>query len=251
MMGKMSLFQKVYLVILIVVLFVVSASTTYAYWAAKASSTEEALKTESTIYSINMEILPLYNDFSFIPMNDVDAVKALGNGCKDKYGRGACAAYKMRVFGYSQNLAYISGYMDVTTNNMVNLSYMVYRESETYEEGKCVNIENKNYCAVYNATPIGEGVNLSLGDRYDVYGLESAEFIILLWLTNLDTSQNEFDIGSFNAIVTMQAGSGGEIKGSISSAIIVDDSNDDTSVDDNKDSTDDTNSEDTSGNTEG
>ena len=30
-----------------------------------------------------------------------DDVKALRNGCRDKYGRGACSAYKMNVFGYN------------------------------------------------------------------------------------------------------------------------------------------------------
>ena len=44
-----------------------------------------------------------------------------------------------------------------------------------------------------------------------------------MWLSNLNVSQNETDIGTFEAIVTMQAGSGGEIKGSISSALIIDD----------------------------
>ena len=35
--------------------------------------------------------------------------------------------------------------------------------------------------------------------------------------------QNNIDIGSFNAVVTMQSGNGGEIKGVILSAIIVED----------------------------
>lgn len=233
-MDKRVEIKKLYLILFIVVVFVLGTGTTYAYWTATTSSTSEAIKTESTIYSINMEILPLYNDFSFIPMNDNDAVKALKRGCKDKYDRGACAAYKMRVFGYSNTLGYVSGYMDITTNNMINLSYMMYMESDTYDEDNCVSIEDKNYCKVLEPNHMGDGKNLTLGDKYDVAGTESVEFILLLWLTNLDERQNEFDIGNFNAVVTMQAGSGGEIKGVISSAINVDNSeDDDNSSDDN------------------
>lgn len=220
MIRKMSKFQVFYLVIFVITVFILSAGTTYAYWAATTSSTQESLQAQSTIYSINMEILPLYSDFSFIPMNDEDAVKALKNKCLDKYGRGACSAYKMRVFGYSDTLGFVSGYMDVKTNNMTNLSYMVYRESETFTEGSCVELEGKNYCVALEAKPMGDGVGLTLGDKYDVFGTDSVEFIILIWLTNLETSQNKFDIGSFTGIVTMQAGNGGEIKGTISSAVI-------------------------------
>ena len=41
----------------------------------------------------------------------------------------------------------------------------------------------------------------------------------MFWLTNLQESQNTFDIGSFTATVTIQAGNGGEIKGTIASAV--------------------------------
>ena len=43
-----------------------------------------------------------------------------------------------------------------------------------------------------------------------------------MWLTNLNESQNEFDIGSYQATVTIQAGNGGEVKGTIASAVKLD-----------------------------
>ena len=54
----------------------------------------------------------------------------------------------------------------------------------------------------------------------------NTNFILLVWLSNFKFSQNDIDIGNFEAAVTMQAGNGGEIKGSISSVIIFDDDND-------------------------
>lgn len=215
--------KNIYLIIIVTTLFLTVSSTTYAYWVATASSQTNSINTQSTIYNINMTLLPLYNDSTFIPMNDTDALKALSHKCKDKYNRGACSAYQIHVFGYNSDLNYISGIMDITTNNMTNLSYMVYQISDTFEEDKCITIEKENYCISKEATPIGTGEKLSLGDSYNVQGIEETKFILLIWLTNLSTSQNEEDIGSFNATVTIQAGSGGEIKGSISSAIKIND----------------------------
>lgn len=215
-------FKLIYAVIAIMFFIVMVIGSTYAYWAATAVSANNALHTESTIYSISMEIRPIYYDFSFIPMNDTDALKALNNKCRDKYDRGACSAYQIRVYDYNPDLSYISGFMDVTTDNMENLSYMMLRLSDTFDERTCVQLEGENYCIVKEATAVAEGKNLSLGDAYDVTGMVDTKFILLIWLTNLSVNQNDFDIGNFNAILTMQAGNGGEIKGSIASVIKVD-----------------------------
>lgn len=213
--------KLLYIFLMGLVLAITTIGTTYAYWTATASSTSHAVQTESTIFKISMDITPLYSDFSFIPMNDGDALKALKNECKDKYGRGACSAYTLKVYDYNADLGYISGYMDVNTNNITNLSYMLFRLGDTYDENSCVMLEDGPYCMVKEVTPVGDGKNLSLGDAYDIAGMDETKFILLIWLTNFDFSQNEADIGTFDAIVTMQAGSGGEIKGTISSRVEV------------------------------
>lgn len=205
------------------VLSVMTIGATYAYWAASAASLNNAVTTESTIYRISMDITPMYHDFSIIPMDDVDALKALNNQCKDKFDRGACFAYMIDVYDYNSDLDYISGIMDITTSNMQNLSYMMLRLSDDYEEERCVSIEGDFYCIAKDATSMGDGVGLSLGDAYNVTGMTSTKFILLMWLTNLQLSQNDIDIGNFNAVITMQAGNGGEIKGSIASAIKIGD----------------------------
>lgn len=213
-------FRLLYGAFAIIILSITTIGATYAYWTASTQSASNSIMTESTIYSISMDIQPLYHDFSIIPMDDEDTIKALANKCKDKYDRGACSAYTIRVYDYNENLDFISGYMDITTNNMQNISYMVLRISDVYEEGKCVTVDDEEiYCLTKNATPMGDGVMLSLGDSYDVKGMSDTKFILLMWLSNLKESQNNIDIGSFEAVVTMQAGNGGQIKGSIASAI--------------------------------
>lgn len=236
-------FKLLYGILIIFVLAIATVGSTYAFWAATASSANNAVQTESTIFSISMQLNPLYHGFSVIPMNDEYALKALANNCRDKYDRGACSAYTIYIYDWNENLDFISGLMDVSVTNMQNLSYMMLRLSDTYEEGKCAKVEvgnidnnenetnenvgtienaniiTENYCIVKEATSVGEGVGLSLGNAYDVTGMTDTKFILLMWLSNLNYSQNDIDLGSFNATITMQAGNGGQIKGSISSAV--------------------------------
>ena len=218
-MSKNNKPKTIYLFIILLTVIVSITGATYAYWTASANSVNNAVQTSSTIYSISMEITQLYSGFSFIPMNDDDALKALKNECKDKYDRGACAAYKIRVYDYNEDLNFISGFMNINTKNMENISYMMYRISDELDEDNCASINEKNYCIATNPTKAIVDKDLSLGDSYSVAGTTETEFILLIWLTNLNTNQNDTDIGEFNAIVTMQAGNGGEIKGSIASVI--------------------------------
>ena len=218
----------IYLIIIILTTIVTITGATFAYWTASTNSTQNAVKTHSTIYSISMDITPIYQGFSLIPMNDEYALKGLKNQCKDKYDRGACLAYNIRVYDYNEDLKFISGIMDINTIGMQNISYMMYRISDEYIEESCVTINQKYYCVVKEPAHMNEGIGLSLGDKYDVSGMEETEFILLIWLTNLKESQNDTDIGEFNAIVTMQAGNGGQISGSISSVFKPDNSSDTT-----------------------
>ena len=214
--------NKLYRLYYVIACFAIAITTigaTYAYYAGTTQSSNNSVKTGSTTYRVSLDITSVYSDFSIIPMNDSDALKAIKNECKDKYDRGACSAYTLRVYDFDETLQYISGKMDIVTDNMENLSYMVLEEKAEYDEDSCVTIANINYCTSVEATHMGEGTNLSLGSSYDVEGLSEKNLLLVIWLTNLNQNQNLTDIGNFNAIVTVSAGDGGEIKGTISSAI--------------------------------
>ena len=206
------------------VLVIMTIGATYAYWTVSAGSGNQAVSTGSSVYSISMQVIPLeeYTGFSFIPMNDVDAMKALKNKCKDKYDRGACSAYQIRVYDYQKDLGYISGYLDFMTANMKNLSFMVLEEKDEFDEDKCLEINEKNFCVSKEATPMGSGEEVSMGDAYSVEGLDEKNLLLVLWLSNLEMNQNMMDIGNFNVTVTIQAGNGGEIKGTIAGAVQLD-----------------------------
>lgn len=224
MRGMKKNVLALYSVVMVVAVAIMVTGATYAYITTSTSSSSNSVNTSSTTYKISMSILPIYNGFSLIPMNDSDVLKALGNGCKDKYDRGACFAYKILVYDYSSSLEYISGYMDIVTDNMENLSYVVLESSDKEDNDSCVMINDNTYCESTDVLSTASKTNLSLGNKYFVGGMSSKELILVMWLSNLDVSQNDTDIGSFQSTITVMAGDGGEIKGTISGAVKLGDS---------------------------
>ncbi len=209
----------IYLLILIVVLISSVIGSTYAYLTSKTESSQNSINASSSTYSLGMDIIPVYNDFRIIPMDDNDVIKALSNNCKDKYNRGACSAYRINVNDYDTNLKSITGKMDVELSNITNLSYMFFEEKEeATNEEECVTIDEKTYCISKEATPVLEGKDLPFGS-YDILNTTEKNFLLVLWLTNLEESQNSYDLGEYNATITFIMGDGGSITGNIVASI--------------------------------
>ncbi len=211
--------RSLYLLILIIVLITSIIGSTYAYLTAKVESAANSISTSSSTYSLSMNITPIYNDFRVIPMNDTDIIKALKNKCKDKYNRGACSLYKINIDGYDTKLKTLTGKMDVELINIVNLSYMFFEEKdEVINEDRCISVDEKIYCISKEATPVLEGKNLDLGS-YNIENSTEKNFLLALWLTNLEESQNNYDLGDYNAKITFSMGDGGSITGNIAASI--------------------------------
>ena len=97
---------------------------------------------------------------------------------------------------------------------------MVFEETTDNIDGECVVVDEKNYCISKAVTHVVPDTDMSIGDNYNVVGLQSKNLLLAFWLTNLDTSQNSFDIGDFNANVTILLGKdGGQISGNINSSL--------------------------------
>lgn len=211
-------FKYGYIFILIMVLVISSIGATYAYFTAGIESTN-VVSTGSKSYSMSMEISSLYDGFTIIPMDDEYVIKALNNRCHDKYDRGVCLAYTVNLSGYEETLGYVSGSMNVKTNDIQNLSYVTLVETVSdINDENCVTIDNVSYCKSINIGRVIPGQDVSLGDRYDIVGTTSKKILLVIWLTNLDNRQNDTDIGSFTADVTFSMGDGGKIKGTIIAA---------------------------------
>ncbi len=211
--------QSKYLLILIIVLICCVIGSTFAYFAAIAKSSDNSIQTSSQSYGLSMDILPLYSGFKLIPMNDTDALTALKNECKDDYDRGACSAYKINLSDYDNELNPLTGSMNINLQNIINLSYMFLEEkNEVINDNTCLTIDNQIYCISKAATPVADGENLDLG-TYDITNTTERKFLLVVWLTNLEESQNSYDKGEYNGEVTFTMGNGGKISGTISASI--------------------------------
>ena len=218
-MNKISKINHIYIILIIFMLVISVIGSTYAYLTATTRSGSD-VGAGSRGYSLSMGITPIYNDFSMIPMDDEDVMKGLRNQCKDKYDRGSCHAYNINVYDFDDAITAISGSINVSTNNISNLSYMVFEESDEDDDNSCITINSINYCVLINTNRISVDTDMSLGDNINVAGMSEKNLLLVLWLSNLNESQNEYDVGDYNAEVTMSlGGNGGEIKGNINGII--------------------------------
>ncbi len=195
--------------------------STYAYLTSTTAGGNDA-GTGSTGYNISMRITPVYSNFSLIPMDDSDAMKAIGNECKDKYDHGACNAFLIDVYDFDSSIAAVSGSINTTLDNIENLSYMVLENYSGDITGNddCVTIDNANYCLAKSATLMENEVDMSLGDNYSVLGLSNKYLLLVIWLSNLDERQNDYDIGNYTSEITIfLGGDGGRVSGSISGSL--------------------------------
>ena len=205
--------------IIIITLFLSVIASTYAYLTSSVASTNNTIHASSISYGLDMNITPLYNDFRIIPTDDEDISKAILNECKDKYDRGSCNAYKINISGYDDKQQTISGVLTATLNNIENLSFIMLEKREIDTDGECIDINEEKYCKTTNPTLITENEELSLGNNYDITNTTEKDFLLVIWLKNLEESQNEFDLGDYNMSITFSVGNGGKISGNIAASI--------------------------------
>lgn len=220
----MKKYKIYYMLLAFFVLIISTIGVTYAYFTAKTSSEEKNVNTAAASYTISLKIRPLYpekedmSSFSLIPMNMADDFKAVKNKCFDKYGHGVCYAYIITGYNFPSSINSFTGFMEVSTNNMENISYMIMDTKEEFDEENCIKINEENYCKEYENNAILDGIS-PFSDATSFKLLENKtekNIMLVVWLENLNEKQNEFDIGTFNSKITIDAGNGGRIQGSIS-----------------------------------
>ena len=220
---KISKIKIYYIIFAIGIISLTTVGSTYAYFAAMASS-ENVIDTSSSAYSISMIIEPIYHGFSLIPLNYDNTTKAINNKCHDKYNRGACLLYKTKVYDFNSNLKFISGHITAHTE-INNLSYALLAPKIGIEdENLCTNItieneESKEYCYYQEHTKFIKEEQQQLLNSYDVNNKDNVNLLLVIWLENENRSQNDDGIGTFSSSVTIETGNGGKIEGYINDAI--------------------------------
>ena len=211
---------KIYYLLFVIGIFsLTTVGATYAYWANNTMG-NDVISATSNKYSISMNINPIYNDFSFIPMNNSDVLKAVENKCRDKYERGACSLYYIDVYGYNEELESVFGIIKFFTN-IQNLNYVILKPK--IDDGECVSINindnDEEFCLYDDYSKVDSYEDQVLFDSYSVSGTDRVRFILVIWLENQNRSQNNYDIGSFSANVTISSLDGIRVQGVINSAV--------------------------------
>lgn len=188
--------------------FILLIGATFSYFSTKNMSELNALAVEAGKVKLGLGVSSLYNGFNLIPTNDSDIMIAYKQRCKDDYGRGACNAYEFEVSNFNKEIDVV-GKIDFVVNGIDNLSYMVLDE-------------NDNIYLDKTSVSDGESSNMPLGEHFilgDATELSSTskKFKLIIWLTNLNEAQDEYDAGgSFSATITFNSVYGGKLTADIS-----------------------------------
>lgn len=184
----------------ILLLIVMLLGATFSYFAAIVRSNEN-IDTEAANFGANVVITGLYGDKLLIPMNDSDVMTGYNNQCTDRYGYGACYAYNIHIDNTGDKISYV-GTINFNVNDIENLKYLVLDE------------ENNKYV---DNTAILSGEDQTLGNSFELDVGESRDFVLVIWLSNLEGPQDDQDAGgNFSASVTYESTYGSKITGTFS-----------------------------------
>ena len=202
--NKSKIFLSVTSIFSILILLL---GTTFSYFSISNKSDNDALAVNASTVDLKLGITPKYVGHKLIPTNDEDIMIAYESKCVDIYGFGACLAYDVEVSNGSSKQDLI-GTIDFSVMGIENLSYMLL---------------DQNGAVYLEKTPIkGEStVGMSLGKNFvlddaSVDNRTIKKFVLIIWLTNLNELQDEYDAGgTFSASITYQSVLGNKLTGSI------------------------------------
>lgn len=199
--------NKLVLVTSVLSILIMLIGSTFSYFSITNRSDDDALLVEGYKINLALSVKAKYTGKKLIPTNDKDIMLAYNNKCVDIYGYGACQAYDIEISNYG-TVQDIIGTIDFTVDGIENLSYMLLDENDNTYLNK-ISIK-------------GNTTKMSLGEHFvleegSAENPTSKKIVLIIWLTNLDEPQEEFDAGgTFSASVTYQSVYGSKITGTVS-----------------------------------
>lgn len=180
---------------------------TFSYFTINATSKADVLAVQAGQIKLGLGVSPLYAGYDLIPLKDEYINKAYQQKCKDDYGNGACLAYTLEIFNYS-NETEVEGFIDFTIEDIENLSYMVLDENDNVYLDK-TSIDSSN------STNLTLGSPLTLASA-PTGGSSTTKLTLLIWLSDNNLIQDETDAsGKFSAVVTFTSSSAGRLTATV------------------------------------
>ena len=191
--------NKFLMIMSILLLIIMLIGTTFSYFAASAKADQD-IDIVAANFDASVILSVLYNDNELIPINDSDVMTGYAQHCVDDLGYGACYAYNIHVENTGDKFSYV-GSINFDVTDIENLKYLVLDE----------------YNNKYVEDTLISGEDQTLGDSFELDTGESRDFVLVIWLSNLEGPQDEQDAGgSFNASVTYESTYGSKITGTFS-----------------------------------
>ena len=191
--------NKLLMIISILLLIVMLIGTTFSYFSVVATA-DNNINATTANFGASVTISHLYGDKLLIPMNDIDVMTGYNNQCVDRYSYGACYAYNIHVENTGDKFSYV-GMINFDVTDIENLKYLVLDEDNNkYVDGTLIS-----------------GDDQTLGDSFELDNGESRDFVLVVWLSNLEGPQNDQDAGgNFSATVSYVSTYGSRITGTFS-----------------------------------
>lgn len=201
---KINLFL---LILSVVSITILTIGATYSFFTINAISKANAVSVEAGRVMVGLGVIPKYHDYKLIPMNDSDVMTAYSQECIDDYGNGACLAYDINVYNYGK-MQDIVGKIDFSLDGINNLKYLLLDSNgNRYVDITEISSTAANGLSMGNAFTLPEGTMTKPSTK---------DFVLIIWISNLDKSQNDDDAGGkFNAAVTYSSMSGSRITANV------------------------------------
>ena len=191
--------NKFLMVVSVILLIIMLFGATFSYFSVSAKA-DQNIHIVAANFNAGVTIFELYGGKSLIPMNDNDVMTGYNNECVDIKGYGACYAYNIHVENTGDKFSYV-GTINFDVTDIENLKYLVLDEEK-----------NK-----YVEDTLISGDDQSLGDSFELDTGESRDFVLVIWLSNLEGPQDDQDAGgNFSASVTYESTYGSKITGTFS-----------------------------------
>ena len=182
--------------------------TTFAFFSSTVKK-NDALEVGSANYKLSLDSRVLYNEKTIIPTNDNDIMLALNNRCIDDLGFGACYAYTITMKSEGEDQE-VLGKFQLLAEELPNLKYMILDADNMDDDG--------NY-SIYKDIAFANSEYETIGEPIKLENGNVRSFILLIWLSNLDNSQNKEAGKSFKGNITINSTLGSKITGTINARL--------------------------------
>jgi len=196
------------LIVSVLTLAFMTIGTTFAFFSSVIKNDEE-VDVSAANYKLGLKVSPLYNEKKIIPTNDEDIFVAFENRCIDDQEYGACYAYNIEMHSEGETQD-ILGKIRVPNEGFTNLKYMILDANKKDEDGNYVVYKEMDYVS-QEYEMIGDAITLESG--------QSKNYILVIWLSNLNEKQNEETGKTFSVEMSINSTMGTKITGTISADV--------------------------------